>query len=443
MNHRVLFSQSFLLNFFIHSLILKALRIKSFLVVYGALFFLSIAGCASDKDETYTVNSEYFYQLSTVDQQRLAPSSLFRVIYQNDIENLESALNENKDQLAKKNRDDNGQPEDTALAVAIKLRRSEMIPLIIERMTLMELQIPNSEGRSFISLLAETDDYLSFEVIQRRYQNSINGLLNLSPGQYFSNFDFPDTYGRNASHYAQSKIFMDLLATSWFLRTADSLTIWSDLFWQTDVDGNNFLHTAAKYNRYDVIQWFSDRTCGYDWWEESDTWGFKYVKSGVDHIVYGIDSTFTFLRDSSVFPFWRSLVNNKNIEGNTPMHLAAGFGSFEGARALLNCAEMSPTIYNDRDQFPLTYMLSHMDLFESPISQDFKDIFHLLEDQLEIFNLWNIFYNFRGHVNHEDTDGMSAVFYASRLSDKFFYDALIRYSNDQPNSEGVRPSDNQ
>lgn len=418
-------------------------QIKKTISIFSIFFSLIFTGCGSDKDKTYMVSSEYFYQLSAADQQRIAPSSLFRVIYQNDINNLETALNENKDQLAKKNTDENNQPADTALAVAIKLRRTEMIPLIIQRMTLDELKIPNTEGRSYISLLAEFDDYAAFEVIQRRYQSSINGLVNLQPGQYFSNFDFPDIYGRNAGHYAQSKIFMDLLSTTWFLRTADSLTIWSDLFWQTDIDGNNFLHTAAKYNRYDVIQWYVDKSCGYDWWEESDTWGFGHIKTGVDHILYGIDSTFTFLRDSYFFPYWRSLINNKNNEGNTPIHLSAGFGSYEATRSLLGCEEMSPTIYNNNDQFPLTYMLSRMDLFENPISQDFKDIYHLLENQLETFAVWNIFYNFRSHVNHEDTNGMSAVFYASRLSDKFFYESLLRFSDDQPNRDGVRPSDNQ
>lgn len=440
MNNQVLFSNIFL-NLFSTSTLLKA---KKLMILIGASLSLVLTGCGSDEDQTYTVNSEYFYQISEADQQRIAPSSLFRAVYQNDIENLDTALKENKDQLAKKNLDDNGQPADTALAVAIKLRRTEMIPLIISRMTLDELKTPNADGRSFISLLAETDDLQSFDVIQRRYQNNIlNSWTDLRPGQYFTNYDYPDVHGRNAAHYVQSKPFMDQLSATWFLRTADSINVWSDLFWQTDADGNNFLHTAAKYNRYDVIQWYADGTCGREDWEESEIWGFKTVKWALNGIVYGIDSTFVFLRDSAYFPYWRTLVNSKNIDGNTPMHVAAGYGSYEAARALLSCEEMSPTVYNNNDQFPVTYMLSRLDLFENPISDDFKKTFNLLENQLETFAVWNAFYNFRGHVNAEDIDGRSAIFYSSRLTDKYFFDALSKYSNDQLNRDGVRPSDYQ
>lgn len=397
---------------------------------------LCLVHCGNDEDKTYYENSEFFYQLSTEDQLKYAPSPLFRVIYQNEVSGFEQALEANKEFFTRKNFEN-----DTPLAVAIKLRRSEMIPPLIERMTLEELKTPNANGRSFVSLLAEIDDFRSFEIIQRRYQQRVNVFVNLRPGQYFSNFDFPDDYKRNASHYVQSKIFMDLLWSTWFHRTADSLTIWSKLFWQEDMDENNFLHHAAKYNKFDIIQWYTDRSCGYDWWNKSETFGFKYVKTGLDHILYGLDNLILLLRDSKYGPIWRSLINQKNINGNTPMHLAASNGSFESVRALFSCEEMSPVVLNNNDQTPMTYMLSQLDVFENPISGDFKNSFNLLLGQIDPLNFIPR-YNFKYFVNYQDLEGKNAAHYASRLADKYFFNELSKYDLGILNMEGNRASDN-
>lgn len=388
------------------------------------------AACAEDEDATYFESSEFFYQLTEEDQRRYAPSPLFRSIYQNNEADFDEALESNKDLLVQKNFE-----QDTPLAVAIRLKRFPMIPQIIERMTLEEMKTPNAGGRSFISLLAEIDDVESFEIIQRRYSNHIGPFKNLQPGQYFTNYDFVDEQGRNAAHYAQSKIFLDQLATTWFYRTIDATAIWSDLFWQQDAEGRTFIHQAARYNKFDVIQWYTEAHCGSAPWE-----GEWMVTRAIDSGFWLLGKGVQFLQEAKYAPLYRKLINTKDEAGNTALHIAAINGSYESVRALLRCQELNPTSYNDQDQIPMTALLSQLDMFEDPISEDFKLSFKLLLDQINPQTVLPTT-NFRYFVNAPDLDGQSAVFYASRLADRYFIEILEAYDLGRASTDGISPSD--
>lgn len=397
------------------------------------LVLLFLVGC-SDTDGHYLKSSEVFYQLSRDEQNQLAPSSLFRVIYQNNESDFLNALEENKDLLAKKKNTEN----DTALAVAIKLRRRSMSAGIIERMTLEELQTPNSQGRSFVSLLAEYDDLSSFQILQNKYRQYLRVVQNFNPLTDFSNYDFPDDLGRNAPHYVQSKAFIDLLFATWYLRSADNLQVWSDFFYQQDVDGNTFYHSAAKFNKFDVIQWYNTAYCGSQYGE-----GSNFITRTIDYGLWGAGKIIQYLQDKDwTFMFWRKFINIPNNEGQTAIHLAAAQGSAESVSALLRCQELNPVMENNLKQIPLTYMLSQLDVFESFISEDYKRSFLILLEQINPMTL-RPDYNFKYFVNMPDTNGKNAIYYASQLQDKFFYNELLKYDLGKITSEGFSPSDSQ
>ena len=393
---------------------------------------MSLMACGSDQDSSYFENAEPYFQLSAEEQRLFAPSPLFRSIYQNNELEFNEALNTNREVLVQKNFEG-----DTPLAVAIKLKRFPMIPEILNRLTMDEIKTPNKDGRSYISLLAEIDDFISFEIIQRRYQQQVNQLRNLRPGQYFSNYDFTDDLGRNSAHYVQSKVFLDQLFQTWFFRTADSLTIWSDLFWTADNQGFTFLHQAAQYNKFDVIQWYTDQNCGSEPME-----GEYFITRALDTVAWGLGKGVQYLQEARYAPIWRKLINTKDNEGNTAAHIAAINGSYESLRSLLRCEEINPTSLNDLNQIPLTALLSQLDLFENPISEDFKLSFELLIDQINPMIILPV-YNFRYFVNENDIEGKNAIFYASRLADTYFIDRLRSYDLGRVTDDGLSARDSQ
>jgi hypothetical protein len=440
MNRQVYFSICNRLNIF--KIKFTLLSLIANLSKGSALTLLCMStGCGTDKDQTYNQNSEFFYQLSREDQTKYAPTNLFRTIYQNNILDFEDALNENSDKLTQKNNVyDQPQSNDTPLAVAIKLKRTEMIPLIITKMTLKELQAKNAEGRSFVSLLAEIDDVSSFEILQRKYQQQIGFFKNLKPIEEFSNFDFPDDKGRNAAHFVQSKVFLDVLATTWFLRAADTMTIWSNLFYQYDIDGNSFLHAAAKYNKFSVIRWYVENTCGSKPWE-----GEYFITKAIDTALFGAGKVIQYFQDKEyAFIFWRKLINEKNNMGDSAIHIAAQHGSYESLRALLSCEESNPVLENNMGQMPISSMLYYLSLntFEDSFSEDYKLTFSLLIDQINPMTIMPG-YNFKYYVNLPDHMGNNSIYYAFKLNDKFFYNTLVKYDLGQTNTDGIRPSDSQ
>lgn len=395
-----------------------------FCLLTTMLFNTFLLGC-SDSDESFLQNSEKFYQLSEEEKALYAPTLIFKAIYLND----EKLFAEQEANLyldfAKKNFEG-----DTALAVAIKLQRTDFVMKLLSVVTFKELKIPNKDNRSFVSLLAEYDFEEAFDVVGKKYEDQKGPWQNVMTN--FSELDFPDAEGKISAHYVQTARFLDRLETYWFHGVADIKHPWNAFYYSYDDRGDTFLIKAAEYNKVELISWFLNKYCGALPGEENEWWGvFGWaVRNGT----FLARKTVEYAQDFDYLWFERSYINIANQDGNTALHLAAKNGNARAVELIMQCEQRDPSMTNANGQYPITYMLSQIDPELLEVGQNYRDIFDMLLDQVD--PLWSAIpmNSFSSLVNNKDQFNFSAVHYAARMKDPYFYNGLRKYI--QPNSDG-------
>lgn len=366
--------------------------------------------------------SEVCYRLSESEALRYAPTDLFKSIYCNDQELFDEAL----DRSTFRFNQQNVAEKDTALAVAIKLGRDSMVKSLISRVTLEELKIKNHNDRSFISLLAEYDMIESFDEIVRIFRERRSAARDmLSYG--FQNIDFPDKFGRNAAHYALSAAMMDRLRENWSRSALNFNNPWHRFFYQYDNDGNLFLHSAARDQRVYVINWYVDEYCTSNKRRDDESGVLGSLNYLGRQARYAVQDLSVHLNLTKNLGF---LVNIPNEKGNTPLHIAARLGNSESVRFLMACSQIDPSIKNDFGRYPITELLTNIDPFQENVHTTFKDTFNLLLERADPI-WWGVLRgnNFRKMMSdgESEVNGMTAVHYAARLADPYFFDEIPEF----------------
>lgn len=408
---------------------------KSFLIfsITALMVFVNI-GCGDDSDNSYLKNSETFFQLNEEEQAMQAPTQLFRAIYLNDEALFAEQIPNLYLDFKKKNAEG-----DTALAVAIKLQRVTFINQMVALATFEDLKTSNKDERSFVSLLAEYNFESAFDIVGEKYLQQSGPIQTLLTN--FSHVDFPDSHNMIAAHYVQSASFLDKLEAFWFYGFADTRHPWNGFYFTQDEHGDNFLMKAAQYNKVEILSWFVNRHCGQWGGESNDWWGIFgiAVRTGTFVSRKGTE----YLQDFDYFPIERSYINITNTEGNSALHLAAKNGNARAVELIMQCEQVDPSMQNENGQVALTYMLSQLDPELLIVGQNYKDIFEMLIEQID--PLWSLipFNNFNSLVNTTDHMGFSAVHYAARISDPYFYNAIRKYEQPTPDGNGIIPRDRQ
>lgn len=391
------------------------------------IVLLMAISCSKPQDEFFPT-SETFDRMTPEEQADLAPTALFRSIYRNDESEFTQELKNSYVDLVKKNHEG-----DTALAVAIYLRRENFVLSLTERSTFLDLTVPNKNHRSFVSLLAEFNMESALDIIAEKYfqQLGIAGTLRNN----FDDIDFPDDQYRRAHFYAQTASFLDKLQNLWFYGVLRFQNPWDSFFNHRDLEENTFLHHAALFDKTEVIKWYLDRHCIPNALESDDNWWvFQYIG-------YGSRKVRDFVQDADFLPIRRRFVNLQNAVGNTPLHLAASKGNYRSIELLFQCDRTDATQENHEGQIPLHYLLSTLDKDQEKINDDYKYSAQLFGDKLNPlwgFIPWN---NFKSLVNHPDHSGESALHIAARLRDPYFYDLLQMYIMPEQDENGITPRD--
>lgn len=392
------------------------------LLLFAAFFIASCSGTSNESDSVRMIEpagSEVCHRMNEAEALTYAPTDLFKAIYCNDQELFNEAFSSLTFRFDQKNEAEG----DTPLAVAIKLNRENMVLPLISRAELAELEIKNHRGRSFVSLLAEYDMLEEFDVVVDKFRDQRSMARDILSYD-FHKIDFDDDFGRNAAHYALSAAMMDRLRQNWRRSFTDigAANPLHRFYYSYDQDENLFLHSAARDQRVYVINWYVDNYCTTNERREDESGLFGGIN------FFGRQARYA-IQDMSVN--WEitqnlgALINISNLHGDTPLHIAARLGNSESLRFLLACPQVDPSIENDQGRSPIAELLKNIDPFQEEIHESFKDSFNLLLERADPV-WWSVMRgnNFRNMMAETDGEQMTAVHYAARLADPYFFNKI-------------------
>lgn len=411
--------------------------LKRFILLLNSLLFLISCGDSSKQDKIFEhENTNEFYRLTPERQKELAPTDLFKSIYTNSTSDFQEHLTSEDFQFDQLNAEG-----DSPLAVAIKLKREEMVLALISKATKKDFLKVNSKGRSYISLVVEHD---LLEAFDKAYETYFS-LAQFAGQIRFSKIDFKDDLGRRASFYAKSYSMFDRLEKAWFTSAISLRHYFNSFYYDEDLEGNTFLHLAAKNQNQQVIYWYVENHCDYREWEES---------SFPTYVARRLGDAFG---DAEWLPFRRRYINRQNDKGNTPLHVAAKFGRYASLTALQSCYQSDPTILNNQKRVAITELLASIDPSLNNVPENYKKTFSYLSNQVDPvwtradFELswhssnlnmgFSIGNNFRRLITKKDSSKWTALHYAAQIRDPYFWNLFSDYQDIKTrNDEGLTPS---
>lgn len=375
--------------------------------------FLAACGSSKTPDSKTHENPNQLLNLSKEERAIKAPSEPFISIYANDFSTFTDNVNKENFDFKTKNLEG-----DTALAVSIKLNRPNMTLRLIEKASLEDLKIKNKNGRSFVSLLVEYNQVNEFDNFVSAYSH-YGSLVGNATAFNFYKIDFKDDFGKNSTHYARSKALMSRLYNKWFDGALNIDHAWNNFFYGFDNKGNSFLHSAAASQKTQVLSWYTELFCSGKTREENE-YRIAYVARRLND----------YIADTNLIK--RRFINRQNNNGDTALHVAAKLGNNESIRQLFKCAQVDPSILNNQDRPPITELLKSIDPYESKVSENYKKSFNLLYNKTDsIIWFWNP-NTFISILTQKENEGeeMSALHYAARLADPYFFNQLEIYAEE-------------
>ncbi|MCB0343371.1 MAG: hypothetical protein KDD59_14120, partial [Bdellovibrionales bacterium] len=227
-----------------------------------------LVGCGRPPEsQPHPADRNRFERMTPQEQQQVAPNPLFVSIYKGDLEEVRVHADRSSTLLEQKN----AVHGDTPLAVAIRLRERAIANEIILRMSVDSLRHKNDTGESYIYLASQQGFNDVIENLASKYEQSLGT---------FDVFDFSELDQETDS--LERALFVALNAETaktlqhyWFLGATHFEHPFNDFFHHRDLSLRTFLHRAAQENRFDVILWAADKTCGSNSWQDPDSFFLK------------------------------------------------------------------------------------------------------------------------------------------------------------------------
>ncbi len=222
--------------------------------LFVSMFFVFLfSGCSDHSGGSLPVNDDYSLW-TPEERQANAPNSAFEAVYKKAPGQVEELLESNPELFSTKN--SYGR---TPLMAAIMIRQKDMARSICEKMPFEDLKAKDNEGRGHISYASEYGMVEIIELVAEKYKNSLQyGLAR------FHNIDFLNNQGQHALFFAADAATAQTLKDYWMqwnVTWSVSWTFWSGFYKTYDDNAQNFLHTAARDNRFEVINWGVGEVC--------------------------------------------------------------------------------------------------------------------------------------------------------------------------------------
>ncbi len=401
---------------------------RSILVLSLLLLSTLIISCSEEDSQGEIPLNDPISNMTPEERQAKAPNTAFEVVYRNQ-EEVACELVADNPLLFLEHNEDAGR---TPLMIAIKNNRKRIAQCIVKGLTMEDLYAKDQYGRGYLSYAAEAGMLQVIRDIGEMYDQSLSWGVSR-----FYNIDFKDDFGRTSLFYASDSAVAKVLKNYWMqwkVSNALSETWFSGFYNTIDKGGKNFFHTAAADNRYDVLRWGVKEVCGPYLLEESEGFwgGAGYVVTGT--VGWGINmfQSFKWTPDDLVnrFDSFNDVDGNGEEDqgeesGNTPLHYAVRYGHWESSQVLLNCWLTQVERVNDQGRNTLGELLFHIDRNQETVSDSYKKIFDRILEKGSHYSAW-VSWDFKANVinNRDEVCGESALHYAARLKDPYFYNNL-------------------
>ena len=384
----------------------NAFQITVRFAALGAVF--TAIGCAEYKDDFHPDAPKppgFEQRLTPEERRQLAPNPLFSEVLARDPGAVLNRVRVDPRLLNSTNERSGDRP----LGLAIKLADRETASVLARAIDYEDIAFRNLVGEGYVYLAAK---FGMPEVIQ------ILGEKKYARDRIFSfsTIDEAALDGTKALHVAYDRRAAQMLQHYYYKGIA-SAPAWSFMM-HVDRKGRNFIHSAAVDGREDVLLWAAESLCGYSQSERNpESWAITQTARWA--LTRGLRAFQINVGDLGLH--FDLLFNRKDSEGNAALHLAAQSRSERSIRALARCEWLDYMRASDgANDLPIQSFLKAMDLRQGRVSDEQRRAFaFLFAQETRLRWQWRARY-----VNHQNSDGNSALHLAARLADRYFYDLL-------------------
>lgn len=377
--------------------------IKNALALLFILFFIS--GCSWDPD-------------SPENRQDLSPTTAHDCILDGScpklIEGESSPKNFKMSDFFKRNKEG-----DIPLGLAIKQGKVESALYVLDKVyQCKHLYHPNHKKESFIYLAAKAGYKSIIQAIGNKcYQKKEEDPKILFYD--FSKLDLEAETGDKALHVAANSNIAEALKYEYDRSTAIGSPF--RFYYHINHKGQNYLHRAVEDSRLDMIRWAVKEECD----TSSTQKDSGYLQSAWDTVKdWGTTSSQTIQTYTATSP--TDFINEKDNEGNAPLHLAAKALNAEAIRILSSCWRTDYFLEDGEENIPLQVLLSHITPSSLSHTNELKESFQILARNKTQVRWWT---GTADLINHQNQNTDSSLHIAARLADPYFYNYLKQFGN--------------
>lgn len=354
--------------------------------------------------------------------EKLAPTKIFRAVFNNSTKDIAEILKQFPEQRHSINA--NG---DTPLGVSLIYGLHAPAQILARSISGPDLRHKNGTGQGYIFLAARNGFNDLILSLSNQHYGSLGWLNNFE----FSDLDFPDVNGETALFVAANGKVAEALETQYY-RGLLEMPFWRFTL-HLNSEGQNFLHTAARDGRSDLILWASRRMCVPGTWETSTEWWQSYPASFLTALWKGFQ---TYLGNwSGPIDF---LFNKSDHNGKTALHIALESRNFNSARALASCRWLDFDRTDIKNKLPLQSLVDSLNPFSPKVDKATKDLFEFILNQKT--SLRSFYRSKADWINNPDAQGDTALHISARLADQYFYDRIKLIGDiHKPNAKGLTP----
>lgn len=371
------------------------------------IFLLGLSACGPvaqmSSDESVSASTFRHERLNYQERMSLLPNPLFEAVFNEDVLSVIKQIDQNPQWIEARNEEMGESP----LGLALRLGFGREAALILPHISNEGLFELNKDNESLAFLASRSGLPSSIRSIADRVYMNLGSFEDFS----FRKLDQRDKSGQRALFVAKDRRVLIALREQYYRGTVE-IPGWA--FTQSrDLNENTFLHAAARDNRSDIGLWAAQTFCSdpgsNSWLDRVKRWGINAVR--LFHFAVRDLGSPTDL-----------IVNRVNNLGQTALHSAAEFGSFEFIQQLTQCQWLNPLMQDQNGDTAAHVFLKKLDFRREQQPQVIRDSFQQLSRSLSTVQAF--YRNPHRLLQVQNQKGQTLAHLAAQLADPTFYKFL-------------------